>query len=172
MVWGDSCSGGGNLSGARSEYERCLEIAPKYAQALIGLGLVLEQQGHIDEAIRMYQQVDRSTEYDGSVRLSLGFAYLRKGMTSEALREFRVAAQFGVPQASELIRLANGFLQTGSIRDAQETLEVARRHIPDESCHQRNPGLCVLAPGTVARGSAGAGGRRRNEGAGAPVRCG
>jgi len=123
---------GGNLSGARSEYERCLEIAPKYAQALIGLGLVLEQQGHIDEAIRMYQQVDRSTEYYGSVRLSLGFAYLRKGMISEALREFRVAAQFGFPQASELIRLANGFLQTGSIRDAQETLEVARRHIPDD----------------------------------------
>lgn len=135
---GHNLVGRGDLSGARREFERSLEIYPTYSYALIGLGVVLEKQGHIDEAIRAYQRIDRGKRYYGRARLNLGFLALRQERRTDALIEFREAARLGFLGAHDSNHLAEGFFQLGFLTESQAVLETARRHSPDVFFIRRN----------------------------------
>jgi Flp pilus assembly protein TadD len=120
----------GDLSGARKEYERSLEIYPGYSKALVGLGIVLERQGRIDEAVQVYRRVERGKRSYGRARLNVGFIALQRGRPNEALLEFRELAALGFLGAKEANELAEGFFKLGYITEAQTILEAARRFAP------------------------------------------
>jgi len=135
---GDTLLEGRDLSGARREFERSLEMYPTYSKALIGIGLVLEKQGQIDEAIRVYQKIEKGKRYYGRARLNIGFLALKQGNRSEALTEFREVAQLGFLGPRESNELAEGFFQLGSLAEAQAMLETARHYAPDVFFIRRN----------------------------------
>ena len=144
---GDNMLDHGDLSGARREFERSLEIYPTYSKALAGLGMVLEKQGQIDEAIQLYRRIERGKRYYGRARLNLGFIALQQRRPSEALIEFREVAQLGFFGAKESNELAEGFFKLGYLIEAQAILETARHYAPDVFYTRRNLALVYSRQG-------------------------
>jgi len=120
-----------NLSGARREFERSLEIYPGYNRALVGLGTIFEKQGKLEEAVQEYQKVKKGKQYYGRARLNLGFIALNQGRDSEAVAEFREVAQLGFLGPKESTELAEGFFKLGHLTEARTILETARHYAPD-----------------------------------------
>lgn len=135
----------GNFSGARREFERSLEIPPNYGIAHAALAAVYEAEGRLDEAIEAYQTaIEIDPTYSRRPHLNLGFLYLRKGMASEALSEFRRAARVGVFRLSEFARLAKGFFLVGSLDEAREILEKTIHYTPDSFALRHDLGIVCL----------------------------
>jgi Tfp pilus assembly protein PilF len=140
-------------SGARRELERSLEIRPTFGLALASLGMVVQWQGQIDEAIALYHKVDRGDAHYGMARLNLGRAYLKKGMPADALREFRAAARYrryAKSAMSEFNRLAEELFRAGSFTEAQAALETARDYARNDLTIRRNLALVYSHQGRWA----------------------
>jgi Flp pilus assembly protein TadD len=120
----------GDLSGARKEFERSLEIYPGFGRALVGLGRVLQRQGRIDEAVQVYRRVERGDVFYGRAHVNLGFIALQQGQPEEALLEFREVAARGPFGPRETNELAEGFFKLGYLTEAQTILEAARQATP------------------------------------------
>jgi tetratricopeptide (TPR) repeat protein len=76
---------------AKSEFERALTIAPRFAPALVNLGNLHLEANEIPEAIQLYE---RAVLYDEEYALAhhnLGVAYKRLGRTADSVRELRKA---------------------------------------------------------------------------------
>lgn len=76
---------------ARAAFEQALEIAPKFAPALVNIGNLHLEAGETEEAIRLYQSAVLSDEAYALAHHNLGVAYKRLGRTSESVRELRRA---------------------------------------------------------------------------------
>jgi tetratricopeptide (TPR) repeat protein len=137
----------GDLADARQALERSLEIYPEYSEAHNTLGLILEKQREIDAALLAYQTAIRLNPEDRLPHLNLGFLYVQKGMTSDALGEFRQVAQLGAFRVDDFNRLAKGFFLVGSVVEAQESLEKSSYYTPDSFVLRNNLGLTYLRQG-------------------------
>lgn len=120
----------GDLSGARREFERSLEIYPGFGRALVGLGTVLQRQGRFDEAIQIYRQVERGDVSYVRAHLNLGFIAIQQGRPEEALLEYRDLAALGPLGPRGNNDLAEGFFMLGNLTEAQTILETARQETP------------------------------------------
>jgi predicted Zn-dependent protease len=89
---------------AKREFAKRLRSDPKSAPALYGLGLVLEREGRIPEAIDYFRQ--SLTESPGSIEamFSLGNAYLSNGQHEEALSMLQKALTLD-PRDKEILYL-------------------------------------------------------------------
>jgi len=139
--------GSGDLVGGRRELERSLEIYPNYRDPHYNLGVIFEERGQLDEAILEYQTVNRIDPEYAPAHLNLGFIFLKRGMTSEGLERFRRAARGRGFRMGDFSLLAKGFLQIGSLADAQESLERARYYNPDSFILRHDLGLVYLHRG-------------------------
>ena len=138
-----------NLSGARREFERSLEIYPGYNRALVGLGTIFEKQGKLEEAVQAYRKVKKGKQYYGRARLNLGFIALKQGRDSEAVAEFREVAQLSFLGPKESTELAEGFFKLGHLTEARTILETARHYAPDVFYVRENLALVYWRQGLL-----------------------
>lgn len=76
---------------ARAAFEQALEIAPKFAPALVNIGNLHLEAGETEEAIRLYESAVLSDEDYALAHHNLGVAYKRLGRTGDSVRELRRA---------------------------------------------------------------------------------
>jgi len=76
---------------ARAAFEQALQMAPKFAPALVNIGNLHLEAGEPDEAIRYYESAVRSDEDYALAHHNLGVAYKRLGRTADSVRELRKA---------------------------------------------------------------------------------
>ncbi|MGI9291235.1 MAG: TIGR02466 family protein [Gammaproteobacteria bacterium] len=76
----------GDLPGAEARLRECLSMQPENTNALVNLGAVLQQRGHIHAAINCYRKV-LATENDPAVRCNLAKALSDAGEFENALLE-------------------------------------------------------------------------------------
>ena len=79
----------GRWEDARREFERALDLNPRYALSVYNLGLVFYRQGMMEKAIDCYH---RALNLDGSsadTYFNLGLAYYQTGRYSEAAEAFK-----------------------------------------------------------------------------------
>lgn len=62
-----------------------------YGQFHDGLGIALQREGQIDEAITQYREALKLNAHDAEVYYNLGSALLQKGETDEAISDFQLA---------------------------------------------------------------------------------
>lgn len=137
----------GDLSGARKEFERSLEIYPGFGRALVGLGRVLQRQGRIDEAVQVYRRVERGDGFYGRAHVNVGFIALQQGQHEEALLEFREVAALDPLGPREANEVAEGFSKLGYLTEAQTILEAARHATPHLFYIRENLALVYLRQG-------------------------
>jgi predicted Zn-dependent protease len=89
---------------AKRQFTKRLRIDPKSALALYGLGLVLEREGRITEAIDSFRQSLTASPGSIEAMFSLGNAYLSNGQYEEALSILQKALTLA-PRDKEILYL-------------------------------------------------------------------
>ncbi len=123
----------GDLSGARSLFERALAANPKNAGAHTGLGILDDQSGDLEGAARHFGQATKLAP-SAATHNNLGVILTRLGRTREAASEFEAALRADPKRADALVNLAQIRFAAGSpedLRSASELLSRALAVAPD-----------------------------------------
>jgi tetratricopeptide (TPR) repeat protein len=127
---------------ALRELERALELNPRYVEALIHRGLVLNELGRIDEAEEAFSRAAANLDQQraglpGPVaaqlanrHADLAETYAGAGALSRAIEEYQRALELG-PEFHDLrYRMARVLLDAGRVLEAREALEQVHRARP------------------------------------------
>jgi tetratricopeptide (TPR) repeat protein len=155
----------GQADHALAQFDRALQLNPRYVEALLHRGIVLNALGREDEADRMFR---RAAEVGGEVRqgfpahvasklanqhAALGDAYVESGGLNQAIQEYEAALALGPAFHDLRYKLGRLLLQAGRALDAREQFEIIVRNGPNYLDAAAMLGLaCYLAgDGLAAR---------------------
>jgi tetratricopeptide (TPR) repeat protein len=82
----------GDLESAKTQYQQALKNKPDDPEALNGLGLILERQGAVDDAIALFMRAAAAVPSKWAYRFNLGHAWGERGHWDAAVEEYRAAA--------------------------------------------------------------------------------
>jgi tetratricopeptide (TPR) repeat protein len=132
----------GQAQRALRELERALELNPRYVEALIHRGLVLNDLGRTDEAEETFSRAAANLDQQraglpGPVaaqlanrHADLAETYAGAGALSRAIEEYQRALELG-PEFHDLrYRMARVLLDAGRVLEAREALEEVHRARP------------------------------------------
>lgn len=125
----------GRMDRALVEFDRALELNPRYLEALIHRGLVLNELGRREEADESFRRAALADT--GSVRglpapvaaqlanrhAELGQAYAEVGALDRAIEQYRRALELGPTFHDLRYRLARVLIEAGQALEAREELE-------------------------------------------------
>jgi tetratricopeptide (TPR) repeat protein len=125
----------GQAQRALRELERALELNPKYVEALIHRGLVLNELGRTDEAEEAFNQAAANIDHPtaglpapvaaqlANRHADLAETYAGAGAVDRAIEEYERALELG-PQYHDLrYRMARLLLEAGRVLEAREALD-------------------------------------------------
>lgn len=133
----------GQRDRALQEFDRALALNPRYIEANIHRGLLLNEVGREEEAAAAFRAAAAHGEQspDGysrpvagklaNLHAQLGEAYAEAGALSEAIEEFRRAMMLGPAFHDLRYRLARLLLEAGRPLEAREELEAVLQKHPD-----------------------------------------
>lgn len=128
---------------ALEAFEAALELNPRYVEAYLHRGLVLNQLGQNEEAAAAFAAAAAAEgpSVGGlsahlAARLAneharLGELYAEAGALTEAVREYQRAVELGPAFLDLRLRLARLLIESGNPLEARETLELILRDRPD-----------------------------------------
>ena len=90
---GSSQLANGDTTGAASNFKKALELDPKNASAMIGMGDIALRQGLFGDAIAHLRKAAKFAPRNAKVFVLLGEAYLNSGNNNEAANNFKKALQ-------------------------------------------------------------------------------
>lgn len=143
--------------------DRALELNPRYHEAHVHRGIVLNELGRTDDAERAFRAAAeaRGSERDGipghhAAKLAnhhaeLGDAYAEVGALAEAIEQYRTALRLGPTFHDLRYRLARMLLEAGRSLEAREELETLVAAKPDAKDIQSTLGLAYYVSGEVGR---------------------
>lgn len=127
--------GRGNKAEAEKDYRRALEIAPESAIAANNLAwLLAENQGNLDEALRLAQLSVNKNQTVAGFYDTLGFVYYQKGLYSPAVEQLKKAVALDEAQAQKAgrgvtpgyrVRLAKALASAGDRASARREVETS-----------------------------------------------
>jgi tetratricopeptide (TPR) repeat protein len=127
--------GRGNKAEAEKDYRKALEIAPESAIAANNLAwLLAENQGNLDEALRLAQLSVNKNQTVAGFYDTLGFVYYQKGLYSPAVEQLKKAVALDEAQAQKAgkgvtpgyrVRLAKALASAGDKTSAKREAETS-----------------------------------------------
>jgi tetratricopeptide (TPR) repeat protein len=127
--------GRGNKAEAEKDYRKALEIAPESAIAANNLAwLLAENQGNLDEALRLAQLSVNKNQTVAGFYDTLGFVYYQKGLFSPAVEQLKKAVALDEAQAQKAgkgvtpgyrVRLAKALASAGDKTSAKREAETS-----------------------------------------------
>ena len=127
-----SCSGSSRITpAAAAEFRKAIRLQPDYAVSHNNLGLALQRQGKLDEAIAEYRTAIRLQPDYADAHLGIGEILEFQGKLDEAIVEYRTALQLrpDFADAHNGIAWALAKNPDRSARERSEALEHARRAV-------------------------------------------
>jgi tetratricopeptide (TPR) repeat protein len=120
---------------AEPYYEQALKIQPDNAVALNNLAYLKAEEGRdLDRALAMAQQAHEKTPNSAQIADTLGWVYLKKNMTAEAITAFHEALQKDSSPSPEVhYHLAMALNQDGEIPAAVQELKTALASHPSQN---------------------------------------
>jgi len=82
----------GDFDAAKARYQQALQQKPDDPEALNGLGLILERQGAVDDAIAHFMRAAAAAPNKWAYRFNLAHAWGERGQWDAAADEYRAAA--------------------------------------------------------------------------------
>jgi tetratricopeptide (TPR) repeat protein len=86
---GDLYEGIGLYPEAISEYERALELRPKFLDIRSKLAVCLREEGRKDEALKIFGQILKMNPHYSQARVQLGITYFAAGEKKKALEAWK-----------------------------------------------------------------------------------
>jgi len=132
----------GQPDNALAQFDRALQLNPRYVEALIHRAIVLNELGREDEADAMFR---RAAQLGGETRegfsahvaaklanqhAALGDAYVESGGVNQAIAQYREALELGPGFHDLRYKLGRLLLQAGRALDAREQFDIIVRHRP------------------------------------------
>ena len=162
LLLGVSLSLLGQAQRALGELERALELNPRYVEALLHRGLVLNELGRTDEAEEAFNQaaanIDQPTAgLPGPIaaqlanrHADLAETYAGAGALNRAIEEYERALQLGPGFHDLRYRMARVLLEAGRPLEAREALEAVLQARPTFVDAQAALGLAHYLSGDAA----------------------
>lgn len=147
---------------ALEAFDTALELNPRYHEAHIHRGIILNELGRSGEAQGAFESADdtRGKARDGipghhAAKLAnhhaeLGNAYAEAGAVSEAIEQYHAALRLGPTFHDLRYRLARMLLETGRSLEAREELEVIAAARPNFTEARATLGLACYVSGDLA----------------------
>jgi len=126
----------GRKAEAIASYRDALKTDPNNAYALNNLAFALAESGQdLDEALRMALSAQKLAKDDSVVADTVGWVYLKKGLTSSALQVFQNNVKKEPKNPSFRYHLAAALLASGDKLKAKEELQKALQSGPSSDEH-------------------------------------
>jgi Tfp pilus assembly protein PilF len=152
----------GQADRALEHFGRALELNPRYIEAHIHRGVLLNDLGRTEEATEAFRQAAQHNERQPSgfpahvaANLAnhhalLAAAYQEHGAVSLAIEQYRRAVALGPGFADIRYKLARALLESGDVLSAREELERVVRERPNFVDAQASLGLARYLSGDLA----------------------
>jgi tetratricopeptide (TPR) repeat protein len=112
----------GNYEGAANEYRAIIELAPRLAEAYMGLGNNLNKLGRYAEAAEAYRKAATLEPENYDVRFNLGVTLARAEEYEEAAAELGKAASLAPDKAEPYIYWGSALREAGEYEEAVAAL--------------------------------------------------
>jgi len=107
-----------NLVSAEHAMRKSLQLVPDFAEALLGLGQVIELRGMTDDACKIYLTALQKKPQLVEAHASLGRIYLAKAWFAHAAEHLEKAIVLGIKRPSVLLGLADAIRGSGRFKEA------------------------------------------------------
>jgi Flp pilus assembly protein TadD len=125
--------GTGRRDQAKPIYEQILKIQPDHPIALNNLAFIKAEEGQdLDEALTMAQRARQGLPNSPDVMDTLGWIYLKKNLSDDAIRTFKELVVSSPNSASYHYHYGMALLQKGDKPSAKRELETAIRFNPSK----------------------------------------
>ena len=125
--------GTGRRDQAKPIYEQILKIQPDHPIALNNLAFIKAEEGQdLDEALTMAQRARQGLPNSPDVMDTLGWIYLKKNLSDDAIRTFKELVVAAPNSASYHYHYGMALLQKGDKPSAKRELETAIRFNPSK----------------------------------------
>jgi len=125
--------GTGRRDQAKPIYEQILKIQPDHPIALNNLAFIKAEEGQdLDEALTMAQRARQGMPNSPDVMDTLGWIYLKKNLSDDAIRTFKELVANSPNSASYHYHYGMALLQKGDKPSAKRELETAIRFNPSK----------------------------------------
>ena len=116
----------GDIAGARSRFERVMQIDPEAAVAANNLAWIYaEHEGNLDVALNLAQTAQRRMPDVAAVNDTLGFIYYKKNLASLAISALKVGAEKDPGNAQVQYHLGLAYASEGDTAQARHSLDRA-----------------------------------------------
>jgi tetratricopeptide (TPR) repeat protein len=116
----------GKMSDALAQYQKSVDLNPRYARARNNLGIALAQLGHVDEGMAQFRAALEISPDDFDAHSNLGEAFSKKGEWDEAILEYQKALAINPDDADDEYELGTALTKVGRIDDAAPHFQRAR----------------------------------------------
>ena len=134
---------------AENLYRTTLQKNPGCWMAHDNLGVLLVEQGHVDEAIDHYRESLRLRPNNPRSHYDLAIALRKEGQTEDAIRQYTEALRLRPNYEKAHNNLGNLLLQTGQIDEALDHFRSALEIDPDYPEAHNNLGNALVQRGLV-----------------------
>ena len=121
----------GDFESAKKAYQQALQKKADDPEALNGLGLILERQGAVDDAIAMFMRAAAAAPNTWTYRFNLAHAWGERGQWDAAVDEYRAAAKLFPDDYATKYNLALAMHKKGddeaAIPEFRKAIELAPR---------------------------------------------
>ncbi len=133
----------GDLAGAEKQARRVAKKVPKNANALNLLAVIVQQQGKIDEAIKLFSRVCALAPDQLQAHINLGNALREAGQHPEARRAYETALEHDPNFVAAKINLGTTLQESGDFKQALDHFSGATEIAPDYQPAHYNRGVCL-----------------------------
>jgi beta-lactamase regulating signal transducer with metallopeptidase domain/tetratricopeptide (TPR) repeat protein len=130
--------GTGRQSEVKSAYDGLLKAEPDNAVALNNLAFIKAEEGvDLDGALAMAQRALQKMPNSPDIMDTIGWIYLKKSMSDDAIAAFRNAVQAATTQPAFHYHLAMALIQKGDNSGAMQELQAALKNNPSNTEEQQ-----------------------------------
>ena len=130
-------------------WEDVLSKNPHSDRAHVALGIVLEEQGRVDDALDHYLAALRENPNQFKAQINMGKAYVAKGQLDLAVGYLKKAVQLKPEHAEAHINLGNAMALNGDLATARDHLTKAVQFKPHSAAAHYNLGEVLVRRGEM-----------------------
>jgi len=116
----------------------------------LNLGMILLDEGRLDEAIEQFQEILRMEPGNTAARADLGLVFMKKGSIPEAIQQYEEALRLQPDSVGAHCNLGSALLQADRFPEAAEQYESALKLDPDNVTVLANLGYILDQEGKPA----------------------
>ncbi|HAH05976.1 MAG TPA: hypothetical protein DCM05_05500 [Elusimicrobia bacterium] len=136
-VQGEAYLESGSTDEAEQAFQRALKADPRCAEALVGLGRLLEDRKQDAQALRRYQDAVRHAPASARAKFYLGAFLLHLGRSAEGRRQLEAGLKLAPADPMGCLHLGISLLSEGRREEAVSLVRAAlERPIADASSHE------------------------------------